>query len=320
MHQTTEAKKFWNLVPKDKRIKILNNVWCGSCKKGSGIGHVSMSIEGGDLILRGVCTVCNSDVARLIEGTRELRPPKIFGGRPDICHSNPNISNLAKFRKGTKAADFIETVGILKIKHSDHWDPADELQYQGHTGEDLQSPFDQILASGKRCAWEMENILPGDDPHAPDCPIGVGIDMMDTGDWYGAVKHMKSLIQQDQRCLDAYAHLGTWYFEYGNPHELNTAKNYYKTGVAIGLKSIGDNANDVFPWGFIDNRPFFRCLHGLGLCFYRQNRPTEAFTIFSKMVWLNPSDNQGARFLINAIIDGVSWGEFQANEDQMRCF
>ena len=134
---------------------------------------------------------------------------------------------------------------------------------------------------------------------------------MHAGDWHGAIRHMKSLLKKDDRCLDAYAHLGNWYFEYGEPRDLNKAKNYYKTGVAIGLKSIGDRINDIFPYGLIDNRPFFRCLHGLGLCFYRQEKRTEALAIFSKMIWLNPSDNQGARFLINGLVDGWSLDDFR---------
>lgn len=97
---------------------------------------------------------------------------------------------------------------------------------------------------------------------------------MDSGDWQGAVRHMNGLLKKDPRCLDAYAHLGNWYFEQEDSKDLNTALNFYKTGVAIGMKSIGNKENDVFPWGLIDNRPFMRCLHGLGLCFYRQKKLT----------------------------------------------
>ncbi len=57
----------------------------------------------------------------------------------------------------------------------------------------------------------------------------------------------------------------------------------------------------------IDNRPFLRCLHGLGIIFYRQRNVVDAMSIFQKMVWLNPRDNQGARFLIDSLVNGVKW-------------
>ena len=220
---------------------------------------------------------------------------------------NPDISSLVQFRSDTKAADLISFVGKLKIKSFGLWNPEEEFQDQ--ESDQPSHPYDKILAVGKRPAWEMENILPGFDPEEFDCPIGEGVDIYESGDPSGAIRHMKGLIKKDSRCIDAYAHLGNWCFEDGDLQSLKSAMNFYKTGAAIGFKSIGKKSNDVFPWGLIDNRPFFRCLHGLGLCYYRMKKPTEALMVFSKMMWMNPSDNQGARFLVNALVDGVSWEE-----------
>jgi len=33
----------------------------------------------------------------------------------------------------------------------------------------------------------------------------------------------------------------------------------------------------------------------------------QAGEIFQRMLWLNPSDNQGVRFLIDEVRDGVAW-------------
>jgi hypothetical protein len=60
-------------------------------------------------------------------------------------------------------------------------------------------------------------------------------------------------------------------------------------------------------WGWIDNRPFLRCLHGYGLCLWRLDRVEEAARVFGRMLWLNPSDNQGVRFLIDDIATGRPW-------------
>gem|GEM_PF-2284389 len=319
MIQTTQAKLIWKSIPQPVRLKLLNNVYCVECKQMTGVGNIKMTVKGGDLIINGSCTSCGGNVARLIEVTPDARKKlKAPTTPPAMGNHNPDISGLVSFRSDTKAADLINSVGKLKMNSFGQWNPNDEFQDSKEVGK-LSHPYDKILAIGNRPAWEMENILPGFDLDSFDCPIGEGIDLMNAGDWDGAVKHMKGLLKMDARCLDAYAHLGNWYFEQDEPKDHNTAKNYYKTGVAIGMKSMGSKVNDVFPWGLIDNRPFMRCLHGLGLCFYRQKMPNEALLIFSKMIWLNPSDNQGARFLVKALIEGISWESFQEQEsDQVR--
>lgn len=50
-----------------------------------------------------------------------------------------------------------------------------------------------------------------------------------------------------------------------------------------------------------------RCMHGLGLCLWRAGRFDEAERIFERMLWLNPSDNQGARFLLNEVRSKTTW-------------
>jgi hypothetical protein len=64
---TPKAKKIWQAIPADIRIKILNNVWCVKCKEMIGIGKASGKIESGMLVLRGICTRCGGEVARVIE-------------------------------------------------------------------------------------------------------------------------------------------------------------------------------------------------------------------------------------------------------------
>jgi hypothetical protein len=46
-------------------------------------------------------------------------------------------------------------------------------------------------------------------------------------------------------------------------------------------------------------------MHGYGLCLPRLGRIEEAEKIFTRMLWFNPSDNQGLRFLLAEIKDGV---------------
>jgi hypothetical protein len=46
---------------------------------------------------------------------------------------------------------------------------------------------------------------------------------------------------------------------------------------------------------------------GYGLCVWLLGRVEEAEHIFERMLWLNPSDNQGARFLLNSVKDRKEW-------------
>jgi hypothetical protein len=64
---TPKAKKIWQSIPGDIRLKILNNVWCVQCRDMTGIGNFTGKIEKGMLVLRGVCTRCGGEVARVIE-------------------------------------------------------------------------------------------------------------------------------------------------------------------------------------------------------------------------------------------------------------
>jgi tetratricopeptide (TPR) repeat protein len=66
----------------------------------------------------------------------------------------------------------------------------------------------------------------------------------------------------------------------------------------IGELSLGEKFEGVFPWGTIDNRPFVRCLKGLGLCFWRLERYEEAENVLERLLWISPSDNLGVRFLL----------------------
>ena len=69
----------------------------------------------------------------------------------------------------------------------------------------------------------------------------------------------------------------------------------------------------MLPWGHVDNRPFLRCMHGYGLCLWRLGRLDEAARVFDRMLWLNPSDNQGVRCLIREVRAGSVW---EAHRDE----
>jgi hypothetical protein len=67
-------------------------------------------------------------------------------------------------------------------------------------------------------------------------------------------------------------------------------------------------------WGWIDNRPFLRCMHGFGLCLWRLKRFKKAAGVFERMLWLNPSDNQGVRCMIDDVRAKIRWEVSEARD------
>lgn len=116
---------------------------------------------------------------------------------------------------------------------------------------------------------------------------------------------LMDVLAADLRCLDAHAHLGSFAF----PRDPDTAVRHYDIGVKIGELSLGKDFGGLLPWGCIDNRPFLRCLHGYGLCLWRFGRMRDAEKVFTRMLWLNPTDNQGARFNLYDVKEGKAWHE-----------
>jgi hypothetical protein len=48
------------------------------------------------------------------------------------------------------------------------------------------------------------------------------------------------------------------------------------------------------------------------LCLWRLGRLDDAGHVFNRMLWLNPSDNQGVRFLMSDVRAKRSWQDSQA--------
>ena len=190
----------------------------------------------------------------------------------------------------------------LRLYERGIWDPAD--QYWGEPDGMLEMCLVEVIAGGPRLQFEFEQLLPGgEDPDAPD-PILDAIELRDRGQPDRARALLEGLIEWDARCLDAHAHLGGLAFDQDDPA---AAQAHYATGVRIAESSLPHELGGVFGWGWVDNRPFLRCLHGLTLSTWRLEQHTEAEALCRALLWLNPADNQGARELLSEIAAGAPW-------------
>lgn len=67
-HFTKAAQQRWDRIPPDIQRRLLDNVWCSTCRGSTTIKDYSGRVERGDLLLSGKCAKCDNPVARLIEG------------------------------------------------------------------------------------------------------------------------------------------------------------------------------------------------------------------------------------------------------------
>lgn len=197
----------------------------------------------------------------------------------------------------------VPTIGLepIELEEIQDWNSGYEPEIKrGSPKTNRQAKNAQSL----RLVYEMDHPTPGTDPEAmEDDPILQASYRNDDGDRDGARKILMDLLEADLRCLDAHAHLGNFTFS----NLLEESLMHYKAGVSIGEFSLGNGFTGLLPWELTKNRPFLRCLHGYGLCLWRQGHSDEAAKIFERLLWLNPNDHQGAKILLNAVRMGEVW-------------
>jgi hypothetical protein len=192
----------------------------------------------------------------------------------------------------------------LGLRECGEWDP--DRAYWGEDDAPLAAWARPIVARGKRPMFELERAMPDADPDDLDSdPLLEASELAAGGDRERARGLLMELLGQDLRCVDAHAQLGNLAFEYWPPQ----ATRHYAVGMSIGVLTLGKTFDGVLPWLHGDNRPFLRCVHGVGTCAWRLGNLPEAAACFRKLLWLNPSDNQGARFDLAAVLAGGPWKE-----------
>lgn len=186
--------------------------------------------------------------------------------------------------------------------------------YEPYRAPDPYAPLWRRFTAKPRPAFEFEPLawgaFPGDEPGEND--VCDAAELAQAGDEEGARTLLMDILHRDLRCIDAHAHLGNLEFD-RNPAG---ALLHYEVGIAIGELSVPKGFDGLIIWGRIYNRPFLRCLHGAALCLWRLGRAVEAQIIFERILALNPNDNQGVRFLWNDLLQGRSWEEMNARDDE----
>lgn len=257
--------------------------------------------------VRGKLALCrdlsdDSDVTLRLERLHEVVPGEIAVVIPMKRTDKPDGVHI----QGRVERTFLDAVALglspLSLEPRGIWNP--KRHYWGEPGDPIEAWARPIIKRGPRPAFEMEQVLPGTDFAVSDYdPIIESSDLRGNGDSAGARKVLMDLCAADLRCLDAHAHLGNMLFD----RRPELAIRHYDVGVRIGELTMKPDFEGLLPWGWIDNRPFLRCLYSWALCLWRLERYTEAEETFKRILWLNPTDNQGARFVIKEIRTRIPW-------------
>lgn len=193
-----------------------------------------------------------------------------------------------------------------------HERPPVAMDDADHAETDTLRELMARIAASARSTYEMEQVLPA--VGSSNDPILESIERKKRGDRRGAVHLLMEALRCDLRCLDAHMHLGNSEFPAYPEH----ARLHYQIGVAIGDHALGPEFSGALPWSYLDNRPFLGCLHGLGLSLWRLGHMEEAARMFERLLWLNPTDEQGAGRRWVAVQAGEAWDEEDARSSGSR--
>ncbi len=97
---------------------------------------------------------------------------------------------------------------------------------------------------------------------------------------------------------------------------MRNAVQSYLAAVAIGDRTVPPGFDGLLPWGWIDNRPFHRVLHGLGLCQWRLGDTAGARAMFLRLTSLDPRDPLDARHLLQRMESGIPYLQFYQKEER----
>ncbi len=183
-----------------------------------------------------------------------------------------------------------------------------------YTGRDAYSKLWREITAKPKPAFEFDGIAWGVLPGYEDSDDNLtcrASELREAGRPDQAHELLMQALGIDLRCLDAHAHLGNGLFD----RAPDRAMVHYEIGVRIGELSLPKDADIYLPWGRLYNRPFLRCLHGLGCCQWRLGRFPDALATFERILRYNPNDNQGVRFCWADVRRKKTWKDDELGAD-----
>ena len=111
------------------------------------------------------------------------------------------------------------------------------------------------------------------------------------------LKLAEEALQLDKNCILAYQYLGE------RQNNLNNSRSFYEKGIEIGKRQFGgeyEEENKGHFWMIFETRPYMTCIFNLSECEYISGNISEAIKLIEYLLELNPSDNQGVRYILSS--------------------
>lgn len=118
------------------------------------------------------------------------------------------------------------------------------------------------------------------------------------GDVATAEAMYRELVDEYPEFIDVHHHLALLLDATGRGEQ---AFRLWQAVVELGLSCLPkefEMGRDRLPWPILENRPFLRAYHGLGLEYLERGETEMALELFENILAMNPGDNQGARALV----------------------
>ena len=162
-------------------------------------------------------------------------------------------------------------------------------------------PNAKLVTYGMKLVEVEENRWVFEDPAITDAAwekLDMALETWEADHPGRAEKMLLAIVAECPSHIDALHHLSIIYDEQGRGLE---AYVFCQAAVSIGLQAIPEKfkwEQSLLEWSMLENRPFRRAYHNLGLWHLNGNRYDDAIEIFARLLSTNPNDNQGVRHLL----------------------
>ncbi|MBN1174668.1 MAG: hypothetical protein JXA67_21070 [Micromonosporaceae bacterium] len=227
-----------------------------------------------------------------------------------------------------RAGDLFEVNGV--DEEDLHWDDTEGDGGMGGHAPGLPDWWLRAKAAGVRPDYALPCHYPPTGTADGHLPIDLALEQREAdGDLDAYERELRRIIEVEPHDIDAYAHLGHLWLNSATPggrivharpptaaqHRrwLLAALTEYQTAILIGELALPDPFTGFLVWGELNNRPFHRAMHGLGLALWRLGRFQAAELTMRNSLWLNPLDHQGIQELLAEVTARRPW---QPDEDR----
>lgn len=129
---------------------------------------------------------------------------------------------------------------------------------------------------------------------------------LEQGDLIAARNKYETILGLDSTNVEAYLGLGQIAFQRGF---VDDAEILFGEAYEVGLEKFSGELPKSLSWDKEEERSILKSLHGQGLVAYRKGDISSASKWFDSYISLNPADDLGANYFIEAIQKNRKWHE-----------